>query len=126
MISQDQDIPKPLNIVGKLREIQERLGWLPHEEMQRLHKEYVARGQFVPLHRIHEVASFYPLYRLQPPPVVDVRVCRDMACHIGGGVPMIKNLQAHYAREIAAGQVYVDGVSCLGQCDNAVACMVND
>src|SRR5437016_1608882 len=55
MIAQDPDIPKPLGIVDRLREIQERLGWLPHEEMQQLVADFAARGQVVPLHRIHEV-----------------------------------------------------------------------
>src|SRR5581483_2327348 len=127
MIAQDPDIPRPLGIVEKLREIQERLGWLPHEEMENLSRQLSAMtGKLVPLHRIHEVASFYPLYRLQPPPVVDVRVCQDMACHTHGAPGIIRNLQASYDKEIKAGQVFVGGVSCLGQCDNAVACMVND
>src|SRR5436309_15009646 len=108
MIAQDPDIIRPLGIVAKLREIQERLGWLPHEEMEKLHKEFLARGQFVPLHRIHEVASFYPLYRLQPPPVVDLRVCRDMACHTHGAPGIIRNLQATYANEITDGTVLID------------------
>src|SRR5438309_1584851 len=79
MIAQDPDIPKPLGIVERLREIQHRLGWISDEEMRLLAADFAAHGQTVPLHRIHEVASFYPMYRLKPPPSVDVRVCRDMA-----------------------------------------------
>jgi NADH:ubiquinone oxidoreductase subunit E len=66
-------------IVQELRAIQNRCGYLPAEELNALSKRID-----VPLHRIHEVASCFPLYRLSPPPVVDVKVCRDMACHLRG------------------------------------------
>src|SRR5688572_8375336 len=118
MISTDPDIPKPLGIVEELRKIQERVGWLPDEEMRALADRYAKQGIRVPLHRIHEVASFYPLYRLEPPPVVDVRICRDMACHTGGAPTLIRNLETTFSREIANKALFVGGVSCLGQCDN--------
>ena len=54
-------------IVQELREIQERCGWLPPAEMRALSTRLNE-----PLHRLHEVASFYPLYRLEPPPTVAV------------------------------------------------------
>ena len=87
-------------IVQELRKIQERLGWLPKEEMRAL-----AQQLNVPLHRVHEVASFYPLYRLSPPPVVDVKVCRDMACHLRGADRMIEALKGHglMAYQVAVG-----------------------
>jgi NADH:ubiquinone oxidoreductase subunit F (NADH-binding)/NADH:ubiquinone oxidoreductase subunit E len=106
-------------IVQELREIQERCGYLPHHEMREL-----AQRLQVPLHRLHEVASFYPLYRLEPPPKVDVKVCRDMACHLAGAPKLQKALEA-CAHEVG-GEIAVGGVSCLGQCDRPVACTVND
>src|SRR5260370_24923145 len=81
---------KPLMIVQELLRVQERCGWLPKEEMRGL-----AERLNVPLHRIHEVASFYPLYRLEPPPVVDVKVCRDMSCHLQGAAQLPANLQPY-------------------------------
>lgn len=105
-------------IVQELRHIQERCGYLPDEEMQAL-----SSRTGVPLHRIHEVASYYPLYRLTPPPTVDVKVCRDMACHIKGAPRLQQNLEA-LGREL--GEVEVCGVSCLGQCDRPVAVTIND
>src|SRR6516165_2482226 len=69
----------PAMIVQELHKIQERCGYLPVEELESL-----ARRIATPLHRIHEVASFYPLYRLQPPATVEVKVCRDMACFLRG------------------------------------------
>src|SRR5579871_5095105 len=107
-------------IVQELHHIQERCGYLPPEELRALSQRLA-----VPLHRIHEVASFYPLYRLQPPPVVDVKVCRDMSCHLRGAPRVQDNLEA-VANELGNGQVAVGGVSCLGQCDCPVAVSIND
>ena len=106
-------------IVQELQQIQARCGYLPHEELQDL-----ARRKNVPLHRVHEVASFYPLYKLQPPPKVEVKVCRDMACHLNNAARLQESLES-YGHELGEG-VAVGGVSCLGQCDRPVAVTVND
>ncbi len=68
-------------IVQRLREIQNRFGYLPDREMEQL-----ARLVGVPLYRVEEVASFFPAFRLErdKPAVLEVRVCRDMACHHRG------------------------------------------
>jgi NADH:ubiquinone oxidoreductase subunit F (NADH-binding)/NADH:ubiquinone oxidoreductase subunit E len=107
-------------IVQELRQIQERCGYVPAEEMRDL-----AGRLNLPLHRVHEVASFYPLYRLTPPPALSVKVCRDMACHLKGAPRLQQGLEA-YGREIGGEKVEVCGVSCLGQCDRPVAVLVND
>jgi NADH:ubiquinone oxidoreductase subunit F (NADH-binding)/NADH:ubiquinone oxidoreductase subunit E len=107
-------------IVQELLQVQERCGWLPKEEMRAL-----ADRLNVPLHRIHEVASFYPLYRLEPPPEVEIKVCRDMSCHLQGAAQLTENLQA-YANDLDAKRVKVCGVSCLGQCDRPVSILIND
>lgn len=105
-------------IVQELKLIQERCGYLPAEELHAL-----AQRITMPLHRLHEVASFYPLYRLQPPPAVEVRVCRDISCHLRGA-PRLRDKLAAVAQEFGAG-VTVVGVSCLGQCDHAPAISIN-
>ncbi|HJT78276.1 MAG TPA: NADH-ubiquinone oxidoreductase-F iron-sulfur binding region domain-containing protein [Gemmataceae bacterium] len=106
-------------IVQELRLIQERHGYLPAEELRALSKR-----TGVPLHRLHEVASFFPHYRLQPGPAVDVKVCRDMACFLRRSPQLHRALEAR-ANEMG-GAVAVEGVSCLGQCDHAPAVAIND
>src|SRR5262249_25580032 len=96
-------------IVQELNAIQQRCGYLPEQELKEL-----SQRTNVPLHRLHEVASFYPLYRLQPPPTVEVQVCRDMACHLRGANALQRSLTA-YGHEIGGKEVHVCGVSCLGQ-----------
>ncbi len=109
-------------IVQKLSEIQHRFRWLPERELRELS---VATG--TPLHRLHEVASFFPHYRLKPGPTVSIRVCRDMACHLRGA-PALEQAMRRFADEVGGGegQVQIEGVSCLGQCDSTPALAIND
>src|SRR6187401_3542811 len=73
-------------IVQRLREIQNRFGFLPDEKLRHL-----AREIGVPLYRIEEVSSFFPAFRLErtSPPDVTVRVCRDMTCHLRGSAELL-------------------------------------
>jgi NADH:ubiquinone oxidoreductase subunit F (NADH-binding)/NADH:ubiquinone oxidoreductase subunit E len=107
-------------LVQELHHIQDRCGYLPEDELRAL-----AERTNLPLHRIHEVASYYPLYRLQKPPTVEVKVCRDMACHLCSAERLQRSLTA-LAHEKGAEELQVQGVSCLGQCDRPVAVSVND
>src|ERR1051326_163844 len=106
-------------IIAELNRIQVEHGYLPREELQA-----AARRLKVPLYRIHEVASFYPLYRLEPPPQVHVKVCRDMACHLMGSRGLREKVAA--VATLADRKIIVEGVSCLGQCDRPVAVAMND
>jgi NADH:ubiquinone oxidoreductase subunit F (NADH-binding)/NADH:ubiquinone oxidoreductase subunit E len=109
-------------IVQELNALQKRCGYLPADELRAL------SGRIgVPLHRLHEVASFFPHYKLQKGPEVEVRVCRDVSCHLRGAQQLTQGLKA-LANEIdpSGKAVQVEGVSCLGQCDHAPAVTIND
>jgi NADH:ubiquinone oxidoreductase subunit F (NADH-binding)/NADH:ubiquinone oxidoreductase subunit E len=101
-------------IVPALHRIQHEFGYLKREGMVAASKELG-----VPLHRLHAVASFFPHFRLSPPPKKVLRICRDLSCHMAGGSEMIKQLQA-----LAGPDVAIEGVSCLGRCDRAPAALV--
>ena len=107
-------------IIQELNLIQKTHSYLPPDALQDL-----SRRLSVPLYRLHGLASFYPHFRLQPPPEVDLRVCRDMACALRGA----DDLQA-IARTAADASpltdVQVGATACLGQCDGAPAITVND
>ncbi len=79
----------------------------------------------VPMHRVYAVVSFFPHFRMDPPPKVEVHVCRDMSCHRRGSVAMIDSLH-EWAEHQYGEQVEVCGVSCLGRCDRAPAALIND
>ena len=100
-------------IVQALQDIQRRHGFLPTDELRSLSK-----SSGTPLYRLHEVASFFPHFRRDMPPQVEVKVCRDMACHLHGSDRILKRLES-FAQGIDKQQLHVEGVSCLGRCDRA-------
>ncbi len=110
-------------IVQRLREIQNRFGLLPDKELRKL-----AREIGVPLHRIEEVSSFFPAFRLErtDPPEIEVRICRDMTCHLRGAAELLDTktglpVLAQELTEQTGQRVCVEGVSCLGRCDRPVS-----
>ena len=105
--------------VPSLRAIQERCGYLPREEI----KQLSARLD-VPLHRLHEVISFFPHFRLEPGPEIQVQVCRDQACHLRGSEACRHRLEEVSAEFGGHEKVAIEGVSCLGRCDGAPAVLV--
>lgn len=106
-------------IVQELHKIQHQHGYLPKAELRSL-----AQRLKTPLYRIHEVASFFPHFQLQPPCPVDVRVCHDMACQLSGAAELRRNLAGRV--ESWGGKVQVEFTSCLGRCDRPTAVSIND
>jgi NADH:ubiquinone oxidoreductase subunit F (NADH-binding)/NADH:ubiquinone oxidoreductase subunit E len=133
-------------ILRELRRITEKWGFLPKAELISL-----AERLEVPLHRLHEVITFFPHFRLEPPPAAEVRVCRDMACHLRGADRCYEAMTAladefGVERRVLADEIVdrngdepspppalakslqprveVSWVSCLGRCDTAPALLV--
>ncbi len=98
----------------------QRGGYLTRDDLQQ-----VASECDVPLYRVQELVSFFPHFRTTPPPKVSVHVCRDMACHLRGSGELLTRLDA-IAADSTNGDVDVCGVSCLGRCDRAPACIINE
>jgi NADH:ubiquinone oxidoreductase subunit F (NADH-binding)/NADH:ubiquinone oxidoreductase subunit E len=107
-------------IVTQLREIQRAHGYIPVAALRDLSER---TGEH--LYKLHGVVSFFPHFRLQPPPPVEVLVCDDLACHRRGGAVL---LAAAQERASGAGpeSMVVRAVSCLGRCDRAPACTINE
>jgi NADH:ubiquinone oxidoreductase subunit F (NADH-binding)/NADH:ubiquinone oxidoreductase subunit E len=116
-------MPERPFLIPRLMEIQDQHGCLPDKELRLLAKE-----TGTPLHRLQEVASFFPHFRQEwdPHPYVEVKVCRDMSCHLAGSDDWI-----HSTENGLAGlndkdkRVVITGVSCLGRCDRAPACVIS-
>jgi NADH:ubiquinone oxidoreductase subunit F (NADH-binding) len=107
-----------MNLIEELYALQSQHGHLRDEDLRALSQRIR-----VPLYEIEGVASFYPHFRRTPAPRAVVAGCRDLVCCMADGGASLESLQ-----ETCAGREDVEfhAVSCLGRCDRAPACAVND
>jgi NADH:ubiquinone oxidoreductase subunit F (NADH-binding)/NADH:ubiquinone oxidoreductase subunit E len=106
------------SLIPALTAIQDRLGWLPREELEEL-----ARETRRPRYEIEGLISFYPHFRTTPPTTVALHVCHDLPCFLQGGEERLAELRQRYG---ADADVELVEVSCLGRCDTAPAVAVNE
>src|SRR5215471_17628393 len=106
------------SLIPALNAIQERLGWLPREELVALSRD-VRR----PLYEIEGLISFYPHFRTEPPARVTLRACHDLSCWLQGADQRIAALRERYG---ADADIEVAEASCLGRCDTPPAVAVNE
>src|SRR5262249_7199971 len=106
------------SLIPALNAIQERVGWLPREELVALSRD-VRR----PLYEIEGLVSFYPHFRTDPPVKAELRVCHDLSCWLRGADERIAAVRARYG---AGADVEIVEGSCLGRCDIAPAGTVNE
>ncbi len=105
-------------IVQELHSIQHLHGFLPEKELRALAARTGTR-----LHRLQEVASFFPHFRLEKPAPVQVRICQDMSCQLRGACELIQTFQKANG-EFDGITIDLQGVSCLGRCDRAPAAYI--
>ena len=106
------------SLIPALNAIQERVGWLPREELVAL-----SRDVHRPLYEIEGLISFYPHFRTEPPKKTEIRVCHDLSCWLRGADARIDAIRERYGTE--ADVEIVEG-SCLGRCDIAPASTINE
>jgi NADH:ubiquinone oxidoreductase subunit F (NADH-binding)/NADH:ubiquinone oxidoreductase subunit E len=106
------------SLIPALQAIQERLGWLPREELEALSRD-VRR----PLYEIEGLISFYPHFRTEPPAAVTLHVCHDLSCWLQGADQRIADLRERYGDDA---EIEVAEVSCIGRCDRPPAVAVNE
>jgi formate dehydrogenase beta subunit len=106
------------SLIPALNAIQERVGWLPREELVAL-----SRDVHRPLYEIEGLISFYPHFRADPPKTAEVRVCHDLSCWLRGADERIAAVKERYGSDA---DVEVVEASCLGRCDIAPAGTVNE
>jgi formate dehydrogenase/NADH-quinone oxidoreductase subunit F len=106
------------SLIPALNAIQERVGWLPRTELVALSRD-VRR----PLYEIEGLISFYPHFRTDPRVKAELRVCHDLSCWLRGADERIAAVKERYG---ADAEVEIVEGSCLGRCDIAPACTVNE
>lgn len=107
-----------MNLLQQLIELQEELGFLPEATLNEF-----CQTHRVPRAKVEELCSFYPHLRRSQPAPHRVAVCRDLTCHMREGDEALAALKARCA---ARGDVEFEAVSCLGRCDIAPACTLDD
>ena len=105
------------SLIPALYAIQERVGWLPREELVAL-----ARDVHRPLYEIEGLISFYPHFLTEPPKRVTLHACRDLSCWLQGADDQIAAVREPYGQDA---DVEFTEVSCIGRCDAAPAVSVN-
>ena len=98
--------------------LQKQHGWLSDAELER-----VCESQRVPRAEVEALVSFYPHLQRNPPADHRVAACRDLSCRLRGGEAAAERLAEACAQR---GDTSFERVSCLGRCDRAPACTLDD
>jgi len=112
-------------LISILQEIQEKLGYLPMEALER-----VARGLRLPSSKVQGVASFYAQFKFVPSGRTVVKVCKGTACHVRGSPRVLTQVQKLIG--INPGETSEDleysleSVACFGSCALAPVMVVNN
>lgn len=113
------------DLVGRLAEIQKRIGYIPRTEVEKL-----ARDLHVPTAKVFGAATFYSLLSTRPRGEHIVRFCEDAPCHVAGGRAVLEAIRTTLGLE--PGQTSADGLwtfemtSCIGVCGVGPVLMVDD
>ena len=105
------------SLIPALHAIQDRVGWLPREELVNL-----SRDVHRPLYEIEGLISFYPHFLTEPPKKVVLHICHDLSCWLQGADKRIAALRDRYGKDA---EIDLAEVSCIGRCDAAPAAAVN-
>ncbi|MEB3185184.1 MAG: NAD(P)H-dependent oxidoreductase subunit E [Cyanobacteriota bacterium] len=111
-------------LIEVLHQVQELEGYLSAASLQQ-----VARGLGLPLSRVQGVASFYHLFRLEPPTPHRCAVCLGTACFVKGAADLAKALERRLGVRLddaaGNGNWALRHVSCLGACGQAPVLVVD-
>ena len=70
--------------------------------------------------RVHEVLSFYTMFRTEPQAEHVLQVCHNISCHIMGARPVIAHLEKQLGVRMGEttpdGKFALEGAECLGAC----------
>ncbi len=118
--SQDRD-----NLIPILQEVQQRLGYLPQEAMER-----VASFLKLSASTVYGVSTFYAHFKLSPTGRRTVKVCRGTACHVRGGALLLRELERRLGikpGETSADREYsLETIACFGACALAPVMVIDD
>jgi NADH-quinone oxidoreductase E subunit len=105
--------------------VQREHGWISTDAMR-----YVADLLGVSPVRVYGVVSFYHMYHERPPGKYNIQVCQTLSCSLMGAEKILDRLRRKLGighNEITEdGRFMVQRVECLGACEHAPMCQIND
>jgi NADH-quinone oxidoreductase subunit E len=95
--------------------IMDEIGWVPPGGIALL----VEKLEVTPA-RVHELLTFYTMFRAEPQAEFVLQVCHNISCHIMGARPLIAHLEKRLGIRLGEttpdGKFALEGVECLGAC----------
>ena len=116
---------EPGALMPILRQVQDRLGWVPREAVPLI-------ANILNLSRagVHGVVSFYHDFRHEPPGRHVVRVCRAESCQAMGAVALAEHIKRRlgidFGQTSPDGEFTLEPVYCLGNCACSPAVTVDE
>ena len=112
-----------------LHAIQEHEGFISPEAV-----EWVARKLDLQPINVHELVTFYPMFRQQAAGRHVVKICRTLSCALAGADGLRKHLcrklgldeQEHHLQTTEDGRFSIESVECLAGCGVAPVMMCDD
>jgi NADH-quinone oxidoreductase subunit E len=105
--------------------VQEDQGHISSEAVEWI----AARLELQPIN-IHELVTFYPMFRQKPGGRRQIKVCRTLSCAIMGGYRTCSEFQRQFGTGLGGvspdGEVTVEFVECLASCGTAPVVMIDD
>jgi len=79
---------------------------------------------------VHELVTFYPMFRQKPIGRRHIKVCRTLSCAIMGGYRTCAEFQRQFSTGLGEvspdGEVTIEFVECLASCGTAPVVMIDD
>jgi NADH-quinone oxidoreductase subunit E len=112
-----------------LHAIQEHFGWVSPEAVQ-----WTAVKLGLEPINVHELLTFYPMFRQAAPGRHQIKVCRTLSCALGGSHALHRHVcerlgldaGAHGLQTTKDGKFSVEFVECLAGCGSAPVMMCGD
>jgi NADH-quinone oxidoreductase subunit E len=108
---------------------------LVHDELRTVSNEAIVEiAEILELHpsEVHDTMTFYEFFKGEGQKLGATRlwVCRGLACMLRGAYELLDHcehkLGVHCGETTADGKITLEFAECIGACDGAPACLVND
>ena len=112
-------------VLPLLHLIQEEQGYLSKDAIEWV----AAKLELAPIN-VLEVATFYPMFRLEPIGRRHIKVCRTLSCALVGGYKVCETFEKEFntrCGEVSpGGEVTIEFVECLASCGTGPVVLIDD